>query len=148
MQSGTQSPVNRMIMDERKKLSLHKLASILMMAGSIDLVAGAFTFEPSLHNFLDSIQYSSFNSWTALIIELFVALLGASFFFSAYNFSKDSFAKHQRLFVTVYVASALFACFAIEGFIQGIFIGYIAQYVAGLVLGLVGIVLAKKSFFG
>ncbi len=145
MQSTIESPFNRMILQERKKATFHKLASILIVVAGLDMIASVYTFEPLMQGYLSSAHANVLGSWTALIFSSVVGLAGAVLSYSAYFLSKDRYASHKRLFILTAMASALSACFGIGAYMQNLSLIYTIQYATVLALGLLGILFTKKS---
>ncbi len=145
MQSAKESPINNLVLLDRKMMTFHKLSYTLILIAGLDLIASAYTFDPMIQNSLSSAHASILGSWTALFLAGLVGLFGAIVSYSGYNFSKDRYAKHQRLFIKTGIASIVFAMFAFEAYVQSTSLFYIAQYSAGAVLALLAIWLGSKS---
>ena len=145
MQSRIESPINRMILQDRRKITFHKLSSALSLIAGLDMIASAYTFEPMMQNSISSAHLTILGSWTTLFLTALVGLLGVVLSYSAYDFSRERYAKHGVLFVLAGIASIVFAMLSIGAYTQSTSLINLAQYPLGMVLALLGILFASKS---
>ena len=145
MRSRIESPINRMILQDRRKITFRKLSSTLSLITGLDLIASAYTFEPMMQNSISSAHAIILGSWTTLFLTALVGLFGVVLSYSAYNFSRDRYAKHGGLFVLAGIASVVFAMLSIGAYTQSTSLIYLAQYSVGMVLAVLGISFASKS---
>jgi len=144
MRTTVQNPINSMILEERRKSTLQKIAGVLAVVAGVDLMFSAYITQPVLQSFL-SIGSSSYTlpKW----IRLLVGAGGILVILSGFSLHRQKFASKSLMSFGIGVlVLGLVAVVGQTYYAQVLSsLVFYVQYWVGLALAYIAIWVGKRS---